>query len=266
MNKTIILFSEPRSGTSHLINILGSLSMVREVGEPFKVVKKYLYSLVETSFWETGNTPPWKKLTGLNEYFKSAEEIHSTICDSPGNYLNIIKSCTDINIHLIGKLFPNQCRHFGIDYINMNSKWNSLISVVDVAVIAKRCPVDTYISWKKAKPGNAWRDIDTTNKRIQFDIKEFKRWESVHYNWYTTLNKIPLPKVEYIYELEKWHDPQVICSKFINHVDGIFGDYVPGELLVKQDLSSTYDEKILNYRQVETIITDAIECYNTTLI
>jgi hypothetical protein len=264
MSGILTLYGEPRSGTTILIKILGQLSKVRNVGEVFKDGENFAENVWKSNFWQTHNAEE-KKLEGIKRCFQGPEDITSSIKKSPAEYLKTIKSCAKDKIYIVGKLFPNQCDHYEIDYANEDKKWKDLDLVTEVAVTIRRCPVDAYISWKKAELRNLWFNSDSSNTSIRFDESEYKAWESRHYNWCDAVEKLNSPKVNFIYEQENWEDPKGIAKKFTDSADGSYGEYLPGKLLKKQDLSNSYKRKIINYEQSIDLINEGIEKYNDTL-
>jgi len=125
-------------------------------------------------------------------------------------------------------------------------------------VLIERNPIDVYISRKKAFASGHWTNVSTTDLSIRIDLQEFVDWHSKTAEWLKQVRR--MLKAADKTPLQLRYETDILCQP-VTHLELVYqhlftADRRPSEitvredtLLSKQDLSSSYDQKVLNWME-----------------
>jgi len=218
----IALYSEPRSGSSHLIRILSSLSLIKSLGESFlnKSIKgcpaKYLEAEAkDKNFLYISKIFGWQ----LNK-----NNINWSNNDK--KWLNLL-DCSIYNVHLVRNPVDS---FISLEKAQVYNRWEN----VDTSEIQIRFDLEKFKEHEQASYN--WNNAIMKYKNL--NAKKF---------------------INFIYEKENWSQPKLIAEKFCKTFsDSNFGKFEASQdFLLKQDNVKLYERKIINYREVNNVINES---------
>lgn len=147
-------------------------------------------------------------------------------------------------------------------------KIDSLISqgIIDYLIVLERKnKVDQFISLKKSLKLGKWDNVDTSNTKIYFDIRNncelnyhwYKRRMTEVYNYFNSLPSRG-KKLQLLYERDLC-DTNALLSRigeFVPALELRHGDLEMG--LTKQDTETDYSKKIENYDEVKDFLSNEL--------
>jgi len=232
MKYLITILGYARTGTNYLSGFLGStFSNINSNYELFNRKECYMNK---------------KYLSMLNQY------------DLTENPILFLEKLIDISEEPIisHKIFP--------EHLALNDVFQ-IIDTSDYLIIMKRNFIDVYISKKRAMTmmnehsnSNPWINIDTTHYKIEFNKDEFENQKKIYDDWYGTLLNYIIKKNKkyYFIDYDSFHSLNLLDKQCL--IKEELGKAIPLELLTinpdietlnKQDKSSDYKTKIINYEE-----------------
>ena len=191
----------------------------------------------------------------LNTMIRHYEETDITkiVKENPILFLEYLINISEEPI-VSHKIFPE---HLALNIVY------KIIDKSDYLLIMKRNFIDVYISNKRAmnmikEYKDPWINIDTTNYKIEFDKDEFKFQKKNFDDWYeNTLNYIVKKnKKYYLIDYDCFHklnleDKQLLIKTQLCEVisPDLLEINTNIDTLKKQDKSSDYKTKIINYNE-----------------
>lgn len=146
------------------------------------------------------------------------------------------------------KIFPNHLDDYNLQSILRRKGLK--------VVLIERHPIDVYISLQKAQTFGSWINVPTTELTVELDFDDFLKWRSETADWFRhieeSLNDIGKQLFKLRYETDIRCRPE-------HHLDLIYRSLFdpsecPAEIVIrentlieKQDRSSSYDRKVLNW-------------------
>lgn len=168
--KTILLFCEPRTGSNILCESMYMWKPIKVLWDFFVPRKDYagfpiLHSMSHTerqTLFEAYNT-------------EIIDELIDNIQLNPSTALLTLTSI--FNQNLIIKLHSWHFKKMTL---------NSLLSIkdVEVVILTRKNILQQYVSYIKAGSINKWRNVDTTNIRVDIDINEYIQFRNQTTQWY----------------------------------------------------------------------------------
>ena len=146
---------------------------------------------------------------------------------------------------------------------------HDLSKLIDYFHILKRNPIDQFISKKKTDYSNCYHHYNTSNIKIKFNINEFEEYEKGQTEWINYNKKKENMVCDDYDEIiinsngDVMNILEYIQNKILDKLDiiGVIGnDY--HITLEKQDKSTYYKDKIINYKSVENYIKNDNNNYN----
>ncbi len=241
--KTICIIAIPRTGTNHLCKVLQSIPsahVLREIFNPAGVM---------------GATTNDISLLAARSAIAMAKDnrdknLVSWVRNHPTEALKAVRQSAvsagkDL---LVFKVFPKQ-----ITAENLLA----ILATKDLATaIVKRRPVDSYISYVKAKLIGKWLAVDTSDVKVELRASDYIVWHASASGWYrsveTFLGDQNLNHFEFNYESSICLEPNESLSLFIDRCNSFnFEIKMPDSAQVsgyrRQDLSERSSEKVSNW-------------------
>ncbi|MCG2582828.1 hypothetical protein [Massilia sp. TS11] len=241
--KILSIFSIPRTGTSHLFELLTNVSNLL-------VLKEVLHP--EAAY-------------GFQDHFELLEELSQTMrlprFDSifDRDLVNWLRTHPTELLDFLAsqsgrvpafKIFPG---HLPIDIID-----SVLLQREDIVpALVFRRPIDTYISDIKAMQLSVHREVDTTSVQVILDAGHFVCWWEANRVWYSAITarmkRRGLTPLRLSYEADICGDPRLITWHILSKLKACGLD--SGEVrfenvgLFKQDLQPDYGKKVLNWEE-----------------
>jgi len=234
--KLITLLSIPRTGSNYFCNFIDkSFKNISVNYELFNKSKCYIRNNL------------YQEISLL---YDSSGDLHEKLKDDPFQLLvNISNVCQEENIMF--KLF--------LDHLTMD-KSTKILSYSSLVLFLKRDYLDVYISNEKASLLNKYSNIDTTNIKIKFDHCKYEKKINYNNKYYQLLrdfiieNNIPYVDIHY----DSFHKLNIKEQQLF--LKDVFDKYLTGNNIqmnenigeigfFKQDLSSSYEDKIENYEE-----------------
>lgn len=230
MSNIIALYSEPRSGSSHLIRILSSLSLVKSLGEIFlnKSINDCPAKYLEAEAKD-------KNCFYISKIFGwQLNKNNVNWSQNDQKWLNLLNSFI-YNVHLVRNPVDS---FISLEKAQVYNRWEN----VDTSEIQIRFDLDKFKKHEQASYD--WNDAVMKYKNL--NAKKF---------------------INFIYEKEDWSQPKLIAEKFCRTFsDGNFGKFEAWQdYLSKQDNAELYERKIINYREVSNVINEGLLRYKEYL-
>jgi hypothetical protein len=176
-------------------------------------------------------------------------ELHKKVKEDPLQLLNnISEHCKEGAV--LFKLFYD---HISLDQMK------EIITHSSCIIFLKRSFLDRYISNCKATKLHKYRGIDTSSEKIWFDTKNYQNekqyYNTLEKNIYDIVNECSIPSIEIHYETfhaldtysQRLFLKENVFDKYISEVGITIREDPQTPIFFKQDLTSTYEEKIMNY-------------------
>jgi len=241
----IAMLSEPRSGSSVIIQLLHCCPNVEVIDEPFHPKRVVLESHLAPRVQEQ-----LKKHSGQSVC--SPAEISKTAHSQTTLYLRAIADSSDKEF-LFFKIFRTHLSKSPLyEYILRNPNVSKLV--------LRRNSLHTFISWKKAESLANWSHVDTTDMKIELDLEQFANFFSASTTWFDGIaqemqrQNADLPELHYedYARLPAWQQLQYVAEKL--HSCGIEIQLPePDKLAISltiQDRSQSIEQKISNSESV----------------
>jgi len=230
MSNIIALYCEPRSGSSHLIRILSSLSLVKSLNEIFfeKSIEgcpaKYLEAEAKDK-----NFLYIAKIFGYQLHENNVNWL-----ENDQKWQNLL-NCSICNIHLVRNPVDS---FISFEKAGVYNRWSN----VDTSEIRIRFDLDKFKKHEKTS-------YDWNNAVIKYKNLNAKKF------------------INFIYEKEDWSQPKLIAEKFCRTFsDCNFGKFGAWKnYLSKQDNAELYERKIINYPEVSSAINESFARYEDYL-
>lgn len=173
--KWIIIVSTPRSGTTQACWLIGAHKHARKFAEPFNAgYPSYLEADVLAKF---------RVATGLKLKTFADQALGEWVRQHPTQTLDVLEgSSAGLQVACFklfaGELSPEEFKKHLADRPNAHF------------LFIERSPIDSFISFSKAKQADVWLRSDTTDKRIAIDVERFCEWHAKHREWLQTARQI----------------------------------------------------------------------------
>lgn len=230
MSNIIALYGEPRSGSSHLIRILASLSLVKSLGEIF--LKKSIEDCPAKYLVSEAKDKNFLYIAKIFGYQLSENNVNWSGNDQ--KWQNLL-NCSIYNVHLVRNPVDS---FISLEKAGVYNRWEN----VDTSEIRIRFDLDKFKKYEQASYD--WNNAVMKHKNL--NAKKF---------------------INFIYEQEDWSKPKLIAEKFCRTFpDGNFGKFEGRKnYLSKQDNAKLYEKKIINYREVSDVIDEGFARYEDYL-
>ncbi len=247
MPHLIAMLSEPRSGSSLIIQLLHCCQNVEVIDEPFHEKRVILEKHIAPRF-----------LAQLEKYF--GESI-----SSPTRISEIAHEQTALYLRAMADSSDKEFVFFKIFRMNLakSSLYECILNNPDVSVlILRRNSLHTFISWKKAEALSSWSQVDTTSFDIELDLEEFYEFFTMSSTWFDGIfqemkrqNSV-LAELHYdeFARLPTWRQLQYIAAK-LHFLDIELQLPQPDKLrvgLTIQDSNQSAEQKVSNLERVRS--------------
>jgi len=244
--KVIVIISAPRTGTSHLSELLKNVASLRVYTEIFH----------PDAAWGLFNNP--EELQRLSEYagtqFESISDkrLTSWLRSQPDSFVNFgTSNLPSQQGAIVFKVFPG---HLSVSEFQMK-----ILTREDVVVFfVQRRPVDAFISDMKAIKVATNRDFDTTKVGVSLSLKHFYEWWDTRQTWYESnykfLEERGIAYCDLTYENDIAGEENIIIGDLVVKINQ-FGfqivapPFVVNRGLHKQDLEGDYFRKVENWEE-----------------
>jgi hypothetical protein len=249
--KIINIISQPRSGTSHFINI---------IKQNFTALNNYNENDTILNNNEIISGPNQEIKIDKNYDKNVLMNKISTIdvkMKHPYYFYNKVLKIQNEDI-IVNKIFA---RHL---YRIINNK-NDILRIINkssLIIFLYRNYLDLYISYKKAKQTDIYVNFDTTNKKMVFDISDYKLEKKITIQWYILIKELLLKEnIKYIeinydffHSLTFEEKHEYIKTHIEKKIDVKFNYTLKPAFHKKQDLAIHYEDKIENYEEVRHFV------------
>jgi len=236
--KILVTVSTPRSGTTHLFNVIREFPNLRVYAEIFNPVKAFgLDGELNEALTERRGKP-----------LPSDRDDPETIDYVRSHPHQVLSAMEDLagDRTVVVKLFPG---HLDIDFV-----CEELLPRDDVAVIVvHRRVLDCYASVLKARQLQAWQRTDTTNMLVNGQIDHFASWARQNQEWFGRCGAA-LEGTDRSRTINYEEHLDVERDRVTHHVANVLGELGlrPGEPdarrgLSKQDLTPSAADKFDNW-------------------
>ena len=244
MKKILVIISAPRSGSTHLCELLRNISSLRVYTEIFHPGAAYGFE---------NHLSQLEKLSKFLEVeFKSYSDNRLTcwLRNNPGSFLEYeSSSLLGASDAMCFKIFPG--------HLETKVFQDEILRRKDVFVLfLQRRPVDAYISDLKASHLGTYNNADTTNLAIDISEDHFEAWYELRNKWfyenYNFLSQENLPYADLSYEIDIAGEPSIITRDLVKGFGRHgFSFEIPRHLinnsLQKQDLETDYSKKVRDW-------------------
>jgi hypothetical protein len=152
---------------------------------------------------------------------------------------------------LVFKLFPN--------HVSNSDEEARLLARLDIGfIVVRRSPIDAYISMLKAQATGTMHGVDTTLVEVRGDLEQFLKFLATNQAWYErsqlSIASAGRPHVQLTYQRHIAVSDEVAIEalkKKLNRLGVDPGKFrgVSGQSLVRQDLSPSWEDKMVNWAE-----------------
>lgn len=160
----------------------------------------------------------FREVTGLPLTSHKDKALGQWIAKHPGRVLDILESSTR-NLQLgCFKLFAKE--------MPLQRFEKHLVSRPGTCfLMLERNPIDSFISFQKAKHAGIWLRSDTTNKQIDISVGDFLEWHEKHGAWLRGAREIVAragkPMAEMRYEADFLNEEEETLSRLYEALDSM---------------------------------------------
>jgi hypothetical protein len=238
MTKLITVLCLGRSGTSNLIRMLECIKNI-DVNDEIFNHNMCVTNSENTQLLEENKSIYFEKEKMYNKYLKYKNECHNL------DILNfLLENCK--KKYFLFKLFKWHLDKKQVDEIIERSDY--------VIILERKNKIDTYISGKKAIQLNLWKYNDTSDIKINFDIKDFSEHKQLHENTYNYYHEKCKNKKVLNLSYQQTFDKENFYKIISNFIHDLNINYETSEQLPIQDKERDYSKKISNYEEVKDFI------------
>ncbi len=243
--KTILILAYARTGSNYFCGLLNKT--FKDINANYEIFheseshinSKYLKEMY-LKYYKNNN---------LNDYDDSNLVWEQDLAKvSKQNPIKFLENLTDISKECIVtfKVFTDH-----LDDDNLKQ----IINKSDMIIVLNRKFIDIFISNQKAMMNNDYCQIDTTKTKILFDVKRYEFEKEKHNKWYSKINDLlnqlnrDCIKIDYDNFHKKTLKQQ---QEYLKENINIYLQYdldinYDITTLNKQDKSTNYSDKIINY-------------------
>lgn len=250
--KVICLYSNPRTGSNHICELLNSNLNIISLYEIFHtydvknfINNEYLDALIPYMI-EHANI----KFNNINDF---KQQLFFFRNENMVLFFNLI-----INFFKKIKNIDAICFKLFDGHIIDEEIFNEIINKCDFILVLKRNVVDTFVSELKAEQTKEFINFDTTELKIIFDASKFKDYMLTSNKWYNKITRIN--KLLFVINYECFCDKN-IEQKYSYLQKNIF-DQLGIKLILnteytltifKQDKNKNIEDKIINIDEYRNI-------------
>jgi len=186
----IFIISTPRSGTTQVSTLLSSFLAVRNFSEPFNPRRP--------SYFDDETLAQFSDSVGVQFETHHDPKLKEWIDQHPAQTLALLLELSKPSHRgASAKVFDGHLTRAQFEKYVAQLPDSHFLFI-------QRSPIDSYISFMKARAQDKWLSVDTTQKSVQIDVDEFVAWHAQQAIWFRDARDIVArwnrPSADLVYE------------------------------------------------------------------